>query len=264
MDIADETERLAEFARVAEAPARDALCLARQALFGGMFAIAVGDKVGFLTSHDGTPRKASPALVAALCDHCMAEVEELLVHMFDYQYFYGGKIESYVKGIWLSWTTVPDLPKHLDEYFIRTACVISLGLIGDGGEWASAAIKKLREYLGQIHLPDITDEVIRKAAETLLADHERIEGKLRHRATIIRLAKAFLHASSLEARIMRDGATPSTATGSFDKNPWGLDLGTVTNPIRYVEDHSARQYSDSSESIGIWFSLASSVPAQGD
>ena len=58
--------------------------------------------------------------VARLCRNWHHEVEETLVHIFDFQYFYGKDVGAYVSEIWASWGTVPTVATCIHEYVVRT------------------------------------------------------------------------------------------------------------------------------------------------
>jgi len=58
-----------------------------------------------------------------------SEIEELLVHLFDFSYFYNQDSEYYIKNVWLSWSMIPNVADRIEEYTIRTlSTVISKNL----------------------------------------------------------------------------------------------------------------------------------------
>jgi hypothetical protein len=52
------------------------------------------------------------------------EVEEIMVHVFDFLYFYGADPEVYVPAIWRSWDAIPSLHRRLPGYVLRTLCAV--------------------------------------------------------------------------------------------------------------------------------------------
>jgi hypothetical protein len=69
------------------------------------------------------PDKITADDVIELVGRWREEVEEIMVHTFDFLYFYGQKIDHYVASIWRSWDTIPHLNSKISEYTVRTLCV---------------------------------------------------------------------------------------------------------------------------------------------
>lgn len=53
------------------------------------------------------------------------EINEIMVSVLDFHYFYQGNIELYVHSLWVSWSTVPSVLVNLDHYIDRTLAAIS-------------------------------------------------------------------------------------------------------------------------------------------
>ncbi len=59
-------------------------------------------------------------------DHHAKEIEELLVHIFDFYHFYGEDPKKYCDFIWLSWAVQPSIERNLEEYVKRTLVALSV------------------------------------------------------------------------------------------------------------------------------------------
>jgi hypothetical protein len=81
-----------------------------------------------------------------------AEVEEILTHVFDFQYFYGANPRHYVEGIWTSWSVIPNIGMRVPEYVVRTlSAVLSnhLDYANDMEERARADVEASLKRLNQ-------------------------------------------------------------------------------------------------------------------
>lgn len=54
------------------------------------------------------------------------EIEEMMVHIFDYYHFYGSDPKTYCDFIWLSWAVQPSIEKKLDDYIRRTLTALGV------------------------------------------------------------------------------------------------------------------------------------------
>ena len=77
-------------------------------------------------------------------------MNELLVHVLDYTYFYKRDKETYVKSIWASWSTLPFISSRLEEYLLRTLCAISIEAEGTMKDIFNNAKMAIDEYLEQL------------------------------------------------------------------------------------------------------------------
>jgi len=60
--------------------------------------------------------------VADLVEDWAHDVEEVLVHCFDFHYFYGTEAKRYIPAIWFSWSVIPSIRSRVREYVVRTIC----------------------------------------------------------------------------------------------------------------------------------------------
>lgn len=76
--------------------------------------------------HSGTP--ADAALSEKTWDELAGshgrEVNEMLTHILDYQFFYRQDEVRYIKSIWSSWDVIPNIKERIQSYLIRSACAM--------------------------------------------------------------------------------------------------------------------------------------------
>ncbi len=53
------------------------------------------------------------------------EIEETIVHVLDFNYFYKSDSSFYLKAIWTSWLSLPFSKNYLDDYILRSICAIT-------------------------------------------------------------------------------------------------------------------------------------------
>lgn len=71
-------------------------------------------------------REVSPSEVSYLMQHQMPDmVEEFIVHMMDFQYFFDGDDGMYVSSLWHSWSLVPFVHKKLSHYILRSLLALA-------------------------------------------------------------------------------------------------------------------------------------------
>ena len=100
------------------------------------------------------------------------DLEELLVHIFDFYHFYGEDTENYCSFVWLSWAVQPSIEGKLLDYIVRT--LVALGVKHTGREdWKELAISDFKAVLQQEPLGSRLR--IRTDVEELLEDPQRLE-----------------------------------------------------------------------------------------
>lgn len=54
-------------------------------------------------------------------------IQEVAVHVLDFQYVYASRPKEYVDSVWSSWSLVPSVVDKIDYYVLRTLCALSVG-----------------------------------------------------------------------------------------------------------------------------------------
>ncbi|MDX8347387.1 hypothetical protein SLH49_05245 [Cognatiyoonia sp. IB215446] len=116
------------------------------------------------------------------------DLEELLVHIFDYYHFYGTNAETYCSFVWLSWAVLPAIQERLFEYVVRTLVALGVKFIGrdDDGhaeedDWRELAIADFCSVLAQE--PLLSRLPMRKEIEGFLNDQDKREEILHYLET---------------------------------------------------------------------------------
>ena len=80
--------------------------------------------------------------IPVLIRNWLAEVEELMVHAFDYLYLNAEK-SKYVSAIWHSWGVLPYIHDKAPNMSCAPSCTISLDHVGQDGKIMEAARQQL-------------------------------------------------------------------------------------------------------------------------
>ncbi|MEP4051550.1 MAG: hypothetical protein ABJN22_04830 [Litorimonas sp.] len=196
---------------------------------------------------------------AAVLKRWRHEVQEILVHTFDYLYFYGGEedsIDFYVESIWQSWSSIPDIGGRVEEYLLRTLCAISPQVLSHDPsvryESSKLAVEKSLNNLIGMDLPH--GGYVENAKQLLLErwfhdeESKSIHKSFASRIGLVRLVQLFLYSSELSAELRGDWAV-----GAKDRD-YGFKTGhysqtAITNPIRFLTSVMKKK---SSEAESLW------------
>ena len=101
-----------------------------------------------------------------------SNLEELLVHIFDFYHFYNTKSEIYCNFVWLSWAVLPSIDEKLQEYVIRTLVALGVKYI-DRGDWKVLAIADFQSALEEEPLKTGLNRRIRDGINEIISNEEQ-------------------------------------------------------------------------------------------
>jgi hypothetical protein len=186
--------------------------------------------------HD-VPDKLTAIYVIDIVGRWKEEVEEIMVHTFDFLYFYGQIIDKYIEAIWRSWDTIPHLNSKINEYVIRTLCVAASRHLD-----VPNTFKKAREDTTNA-LSIVVDELrpnsyVRLALSHLKDDcHDTSDAakEVQVRLALVAIVKTFLHSPGLLEAVRGRSDDSRRASSSSQLKFTGE---RIENPLRFVEDES--------------------------
>jgi hypothetical protein len=184
------------------------------------------------------------------------ELQEIIVHTFDFLYFYAGKPDFYIRGIWHSWCAIPGIGDRVPEYLMRTLCAVSANLLDVKPEIRfRAALNHVQKVLAQVspeigHSPNYVEQVLRHIAklEEDNAAFQRTEQEYSLRLYLTRLVTIFLFSEELSNRVFKD-PHPVGGEGYAAKKPFHYDFIPIGNPLRFLKEH---QKESPSEAESLW------------
>lgn len=190
------------------------------------------------------------------------EMQEILVHAFDFLYFHQGNADFYVTSIWHSWCSIPGISDRVPEYLMRTLCAVSAELLeASPAKRFNAAIASTKILLETVH-PNIdtasnyVDQALR-IVEKLGIDseyHSKFERDFSARLYLVRLVKIYLHSDLLSARLFADPFSRSRSSAD-DKRRLSYNRAPIGNALTFLKDQLKSNPSDA-ESIWVLHCLA--------
>lgn len=226
--------------------------------------------LGVLAMHQvdqgNAPVDTTARAMPAILNRWQREVEELMVHVFDFLYFYGGDPEKYVRGIWLSWSVIPNIGHRIPEYVLRSLCAVVSLHLRRGTEVETTARDQVRAALVGLQRDGHASQYVNEALGYLEDHWEDLRMRLFARRLLIRIVRKYLYSPTIAATLReeseigggaagRDGY--SLRVGEFDETP-------VANPLRFVETYTQAANPSVLHSMWMLTTLAFNLPTQSN
>jgi len=201
---------------------------------------------------DLSPGEAEAVMTAFM----PGDLEEYVVHILDFQYFYDAHARYYVSSIWNTWSLVPDVYRRVDHYVLRTL----LALASVPGEQSSTSAFKSAHQAMVSELQELIhrrNNSLAQVALNLLHDDDGCGALfLRFSAlyNLVVFTRVFFMDSKMYARLMSDPSQDRAAD-----NRYGLSVGEfhepVHSPIAFLLDRFAQALDgdqSNSEYASLW------------
>lgn len=204
-----------------------------------------------------------------ILQHWRQELQEIMVHSFDFLYFHQSDPTYYVTSIWHSWCSISGIADRVPHYLMRTLCAISATLLGEPAETRfpaalSATKTILAELRTRIEVPsNYVDHALSYIAKiegdkTLFA---QIEKEYSARLFLVRLVKIYLFSDTLAARLFSDPYVWSNeAKKTSKKERLNYDLHPIGNALAFLKNQLAENPNEA-ESIWVLHNLAFDLPS---
>lgn len=186
------------------------------------------------------------------------EVEEILVHIFDFLYFYEGDCERYVRGIWLSWSVIPNIGNRVPEYVMRTLCAVLALHLRRGPETEAATRDQVRTVLeGLVKIGDGA-QYISQAIACLDGQWEELQRALVARRGLVRVVRGFVYSESIAVQLWRDRQAGGGGRGHQGYSFRSLQFlpEVIENPLRFVDGYTTSAHPSSLSSLWMLYMLA--------
>lgn len=195
------------------------------------------------------------------------EVEEIMVHVFDYMYFYGRDTEQYVAGIWASWGTIPNVRSRVKEYVTRTVSAVLVHHLRRGSQAEGMARTQVQEALKTLADSGQGGRYVSEAIDYLQNEWEAdIRGRVAARRQLVKIVASFLFseriATPLRAESEIGGGAPDHE--GYELRVRELDAKAVSNPLRFVESYTEASEANSIDSAWMLYVLAFGIRPYGN
>lgn len=197
----------------------------------------------------------SVSVLAQLLVKWRKDTEETMVHVFDFIYFYGQDVNAYVRGIWHSWSAIPNITPRIPDYVKRTLCALLSAHFdlmdearpsSDGnvdGYELDFAKESMVDVLKEIITSDPSNVFVRDALNYIESSWQSIKGGLQGRVYLVKLVVCFLHSEKFAKRLLQD---PHRGGGAGEHQGYRhrvleLDDKPVGNPLRFIQAFTRTQ-----------------------
>jgi len=215
-------------------------------------------KVGLVRSRPMTPEEAMYLLKERL-----RFLEEVVVHVMDYLYFYNADDEVFVSSLWHSWALVPNVQPKIDEYVLRTLLALSSTWTDDDptSAFADASARLDSCLAGILHngAHGLVEQARRALNDGEAKGAESSRSNLRTRFQLsfplVRWTRRFLVSSELHAGLAHDEQRVA-GDPAYPFDPWDFPDGDVGSPTGFLLDRFRRMVrayeNDDLEADSLW------------
>ena len=203
----------------------------------------------------GVSDEAVAAKLPSIVEIWRTELQEILVHAFDFMYFHQSDPEHYVTSIWQSWCAIPGIADRVPEYMMRTLCAVSANLLGESPATRfEAALKATVVLLQKVNRLVGKDSYVKlaldhaAAADTDPTLRERMQKEYAARLLLVRLVKIFLFSETVAAALFADPHVRSSASAT-DKKKLNYDVIPIGNALTFLKEQLE---TNPSEAASLW------------
>jgi hypothetical protein len=213
------------------------------------------------------PLDINSEILVVLLEQWYREVQEILVHVFDFLYFYGGEINRYVEGIWVTWGTIPNIKNRIREYVVRTICTSLVNHLDrrNAEEIARDQVVGCLKSLAS----DGTSATYIQSGLDYISHHwdDEIIDRVLARKELVMMARAFLFSETIATDVRKEttglgGGEPSGKEGYKLKTGY-LELREISNPFHFLELFTKSKRPSVIESAWMLYVLAYCVNEHG-
>ena len=214
--------------------------------------VATGETPDIRNDHNNESLKA-------LFQKWKPQIEETMVHVFDFIYFYGKDVDKYINGIWSSWGTIPNVTSRIEDYIIRSICAVLSTQWRRGLKAEDLAKKDVEVCLENLNSTDFGGRYVIDALN-IIREHwdDRIKKKVRARRQLVKIVSTYLFSKEI-ATIVRgepeiSGGTKDTE--GYTLHPCYIEDKRIRNPLVFTEIYTKLAKPSPAFSLWMYYTLA--------
>jgi hypothetical protein len=193
-----------------------------------------------------------------------SEVEELMAHVLDFLYFYGKDPDRYVRGIWMSWSVIPNLSSRIPEYVLRTLCALLVLHLRRGRDAEQTAKDQFVAILTDLKSTDHNGAYITEALKYVKDNwNDDLITKLAVRKPIVKIVQGFLYSDTIATALRSDVSVTGGVSADREGYPHrirNLTNPPIHNPLRFLEVYTNTL--TPSEALSAWILYAIAFAAE--
>lgn len=208
-------------------------------------------------ANDGV--EITPESIRVMLQRWRQEIDEIMVHVFDYLYFYGQDSQRYIFGIWSSWGTIPNIRYRVKEYVVRSVCAVLSKHIMRGSEALDVARDEVLDQLRALAISDSDSRYVQDAVD-FLENRWESEGRnaVAVRRNLVKITKIFLFSEELATALRSE---PGISTGGGDHDGYSyrrrhLSVESLSNPLLFLANYTGQMPPSQVESLWMLYILA--------
>jgi hypothetical protein len=199
------------------------------------------------------------------------EINEIIVHVLDFNYFYDCREEPYLTLLWNSWSPVAAVMDNVEEYLLRSILAISSRIAGKSEARFSQAAMKLAEVLESLQKRHPTDSLFPHALERLKLDvvRKQLLAKFCLGVYLVDMTQKALVCKHIHSALYTDDNRIKKGLEYFYALETGqFSAATIASPVAFVSDLLRRELQDAppalpDEYIACWlFLVCASAPIE--
>ncbi len=187
------------------------------------------------------------------------EVEEIIVHVIDFLYFYGGDWDWYVRAIWTSWGVIPSLASRVKGYVVRTMCAVLATNLRRGKLAEETTKTQVYKCLSDLAEHELGGAYTKDAIEYIDRHWESdLKALIVVRKGLVQLARAFLYSERLASDIRGEADRAGISI-----KPRQLDYQQIRNPLLFLAEHTRSSTPSMADSVWMYHVLAFLINEHG-
>jgi hypothetical protein len=199
------------------------------------------------------------ASLQALLQRWRQDVDEILVHAFDFMYFYGQDVDKYVRGIWASWGTIPNIGTRVLDYVVRSICAVLTKHLRRGSKGEAFARDEVRAVLGALPAHGTGRRYIDQAIQYIDQYWDDVVlPRVRARRQLVKIVNVFLFSEGIATQV-RGETQVSGGAGKkegYEIVRGDLEVRRITNPLHFIEVFTDTLTPNATDSAWILYMLA--------
>lgn len=203
--------------------------------------------------------KEGDVILSCLLQRWRHDVEETMVHCFDFLYFYGQSVDDYISGIWASWGTIPNISTRVDDYVIRSLTAVLSVHLRHGNRAEDIAKDRVLDSLRGLQKKQLGGLYVQQAIAFIEQSWvEIIKPKVLARRPLAKIVRHYLFSEQIATRIRGERGIVSGAyeREGYDLRRLCLDYHPIDNPLRFMEFYTENAPPNAIHSAWILYTLA--------
>jgi hypothetical protein len=187
------------------------------------------------------------------------EVEEILVHVFDFMYFYRSEDESYLRDIWLTWSVIPNITNRVPEYVVRSVCaLLSKNTHRECSDAINVSIDKVQARLAAILQEDAQMPYISQALDYIHNSKNQLYKLVEARYELVAFVKTFLYSEKAATELWMETRAINAEAGRlrYPKKVGVIDDTLIENPLSFLSSYCKEKKIVESHAAWIYYNLA--------